>query len=63
MRSREAVTPSGLLLMSTLAWSGLVLPERLDSDVAASQFSISQYCLGSDEDMTDGFCFHFHHAC
>ena len=37
MRSREAVTPSGLLLMSTLAWSGLVLPERLDSEVAASQ--------------------------
>ena len=20
-------------------------------------------CLGSDEDMTDGLCFHFHHAC
>ena len=38
MRSWEAVTPIGLLLMmSTLAWSGLVLPERLDSDVAASE--------------------------
>ena len=37
MRSWEAVTPIGLLLMSTLAWSGLVWAERLDSDVAASQ--------------------------
>ena len=30
MRSREAVTPSGLLLVSTLAW-----PERWDSDAWA----------------------------